>query len=300
MDVTHYRGRDYLSLIDCGPSRFTVWRQLRRADAAEITNHLEDLFLERGTPTEILTDNATAFRGLQVAALAARWKIAMRFRAVHEPGGNGIVERCHRSVKVIAARRECTISEAVHLYNVSPRDGEREETVSAAGVYTYAVRDCIRPPQTDGEETGAMRAPAVSRGARPRVGDRVWMRQPGTRCTELSRRGTVTGVTSPQVLEVDGVPWHVRDLRPRRDGDGSPDGDNSSGDESDADDQAPLWTAAVDQCHTETEDPPPAAGPDGDTEDGRAEVSENPPPPCAEASVCGSPLDPGATVKSNV
>ena len=53
----------------------------------------------------------------------------------------------------------------------------------------------------------------------------------------------------------------------------------------------------MNQCHTEAEDPSPAAGPGGDTEDGRAEVSENPPPHCAEARACGSPLDPAATAK---
>ena len=29
MDITHYQGTSYLTLIDCGPSRFTLWRRLR-------------------------------------------------------------------------------------------------------------------------------------------------------------------------------------------------------------------------------------------------------------------------------
>ena len=42
------------------------------------------------------------------------------------------------------------------------------------------------------------------------------MRKPGTRCTEKSKPGVVTRVVSPQVVEVDGTPWHVRDLRHRQ------------------------------------------------------------------------------------
>ena len=60
MDVTHYQGR--LSLIDCGPSRFSIWRHLRRQDAASVVSHLEGLFCERGVPAEMHADNDTAFR----------------------------------------------------------------------------------------------------------------------------------------------------------------------------------------------------------------------------------------------
>ena len=267
IDVTHHQGRDYLSIIDCGPSRFCVWRQLRRADAAEITGHLEQLFQERGAPTELLADNATVFRSRTMAALAAKWNIVIRFRAVHEPGGNGIVERCHRSIKVIAARRQCSVPEAVHLYNVSPRDGERAETAPAACVYTYAVRDCVRPARTDEEQPGAPRTPSVSDGARLRVGDRVWMRCRGTRCTQVSRRGRVTGLVSRQVLEVNGVPWHVRDLRPRNDS--ALDSDDSS-DGSVADEQAPLWTAAADRPAV-GEDCAPGTGAESDADNDMGE-----------------------------
>ena len=211
MDVTHYQGRSFLTVIDCGPTRFTIWRPLGRTDAVEVAGHLEQIFLERGAPKEILSDNDTVFRGRRLASLAARWGIALRFRAVHEPGGNGVVERCHRTVKAIAARRRCPVSEAAHLYNVTPRDGRTADTAPAAGIYRYAVRDCVRPGHTptDIDEDGAQPAATTVTppdGNRLRVGDRVWVRRRGTRCTETSRRGTVTGEVSEQVLEVDGVP----------------------------------------------------------------------------------------------
>lgn len=62
MDITHYEGRHYLSLVDCGPSRFAVWKHLRWQDSATVIELSEVLFFEHGAPTELLTDNDTAFR----------------------------------------------------------------------------------------------------------------------------------------------------------------------------------------------------------------------------------------------
>ena len=241
IDVTHYHGQSYLSIIDCGPSRFCVWRQLRRPGAAEVVSHLEQLFLERGAPEEILADNDTMFRGRQVAALVARWRVALRFRAVHEPGGNGVIERCHRTIKVIAARRQCSVTEAVHIYNVTPRDGETADSAPASGVYRYAVRDCVRPALPDTAEI-EQSPPPVSDGARFRAGDPVWVRRRGTRCTETSHQGTVTRVVSGQVVEVNGVPWHVRNVRPR--GGDSVDGDGNP--HIDSEDEPPLLVSSAD------------------------------------------------------
>ena len=38
IDVTHYRQIPYLSIIVCGPSRFTIWRKLKGETAEEIVN----------------------------------------------------------------------------------------------------------------------------------------------------------------------------------------------------------------------------------------------------------------------
>ena len=66
MDVTHYQGRHYLSLIDCGPTRFSIWYHLRWQDAASVISHLESLFCERGAPAEMLVDNDSILQqGLQ-------------------------------------------------------------------------------------------------------------------------------------------------------------------------------------------------------------------------------------------
>ena len=65
VDITHHQGRDYLTIIDCGPSRFSVWKQLRRADSATVIDKMEEVFYERGAPLELLVDNGTVFRSVE-------------------------------------------------------------------------------------------------------------------------------------------------------------------------------------------------------------------------------------------
>ena len=90
-------------------------------------------FLERGAPVELLADDA-ALRSREFAVFAARLGVKLRFRALHRPSGNSIVERNHRSVKVIAARQQCPVSEAVRLYNVTPRDCIPASSLPASAV----------------------------------------------------------------------------------------------------------------------------------------------------------------------
>ncbi|KAF0306973.1 Canalicular multispecific organic anion transporter 2 [Amphibalanus amphitrite] len=154
MDVTHVHGHPYLTLVDCGPSRYAIWRRLRRAGALEIVSELENVFLERGAPAEILTDNATEFRGRVMLAFAARWDVSIRFRAACEPGGNGIVERHHRTIKVMVARQSCSVAEAVHRYNVTPKDGSDPATAPINGVLRHPGRDVDVTPRRTSDEPG--------------------------------------------------------------------------------------------------------------------------------------------------
>ena len=62
MDVTHVNGCHYLTLINCGPTRFAVWRRLQRQDTDNVIKQLELVFFERGAPVELLTDNDPAYR----------------------------------------------------------------------------------------------------------------------------------------------------------------------------------------------------------------------------------------------
>ena len=72
VDVTHYKGNCYLSLIDCGPSRFALWRRIRDMSVESIKPELLQIFRERGPPKELLMDNGRTFRSAAVRELLLR------------------------------------------------------------------------------------------------------------------------------------------------------------------------------------------------------------------------------------
>lgn len=47
LDVTHFQGRAYLTIVDCGPSRFAVWREVASENARKICGHMTNIFEER-------------------------------------------------------------------------------------------------------------------------------------------------------------------------------------------------------------------------------------------------------------
>lgn len=203
MDITHYKGRSYLTLIDCGPSRFAIWRHLRLQTSACVIEQLEAVFCERGAPEELLTDNDTAFRSRMFVHFAERWGVRLRFRCAYVPSGNGMVERSHRTIKVIAARKECTIPEAVYLYNLMPQDDCSSSTAPANILYRYTLRVRHVDPQRDDDQDC---------DGPYRVGEEVWVKPHNARCDVRHNKGMVTKVMSDQAVEVDGVPRHVKHL----------------------------------------------------------------------------------------
>jgi len=58
----------------------------------------------------------------------------------HQPSGNGMVERCHRTMKQTVARTGCSVRDAVYLHNVTPYDDKSAETAPANAIYAYEVR----------------------------------------------------------------------------------------------------------------------------------------------------------------
>uniref|UniRef100_A0A5S6QCD8 RNase H domain-containing protein n=1 Tax=Trichuris muris TaxID=70415 RepID=A0A5S6QCD8_TRIMR len=142
-------------------------------------------------------------------------------RCAYAPSGNGIIQRCHRTIKVIAARKGCTVNEAVYLYNVMPRDNRSASTAPANAVYRYAIR--VRGIDLANDD---VRVP----DCRYATGDHVWIKPPATRCDTQFDRGTITKILSDQAVEVDGVPRHVRDVRKQASSDevqGNPSGEDN-------------------------------------------------------------------------
>lgn len=205
MDITHVRNHLYLTLIDCGPTRYAIWKRLRRQDAMSVIEQLESVFFERGAPSELLTDNAASFRGSLFSDFATRWGMAVRFRCANVPSGNGISERNHRTVKTILARKDCSVAEAVYRYNTMPLANDAASS-PANKLYRYEVR-LLGIDDVPRDERPANEQHRFS------VGDRVWIRHPSRRCDSRSSEGTVTKLVSPQNVEVDGMSRHVKDLR---------------------------------------------------------------------------------------
>ena len=205
VDVTHYKGNAYLSVVDCGPARFAIWRKMKDETARSCVTELRSIMLERGPCDEILLDNATAFHSGEMGKFADSWGISLRFRAANAPSGNGIVERNHRTVKRMAERGGISIEEAVYWYNVTPRRDQDEKSVPATGVSGYKWRvpyDLVGQRPADSEVHSKFK-----------VGDAVYVRPANATCTEPWSRGRVTRVVSKFVVEVDGMARHVRHLR---------------------------------------------------------------------------------------
>ena len=202
VDITHYRGKCYLTIVDCGASRFAIWRDFDSETAANIARILEELFRERRPVTELLMDNGAGFRSHQVAKVCRRWNVRRHFRGAYRPAGNGIVERHHRTIKRMAMRSGASPLQMVFWYNLAPKDGQDKQSVPCNMLHTYIWRH------------PAIRPEFVNDNARRQVlGDTVWMKPPGARCTSRWQMGRVTGVTSTNNVDVDGVPKHVLDIR---------------------------------------------------------------------------------------
>ena len=93
MDLTHHNGENFLTIIDCAPSRFAIWWPLRRRDAPTIIQQWEN-----GPLMEILTNNDAAFTSKDFGEFARNWDVHLWFRCAYSPSGNGIVERSHRTI----------------------------------------------------------------------------------------------------------------------------------------------------------------------------------------------------------
>ena len=78
-DVTHYRNDRFLTIIDCGPSRFAIWKRVKDESCEEICGKFEEVFRERGPLMELLLDNARAFQSAKLQELCHKWAVKLVF-----------------------------------------------------------------------------------------------------------------------------------------------------------------------------------------------------------------------------
>ena len=203
IDVTHYRGVPYLSVVDCGPGRFTIWRELKRETSQCIFKELQQIFRERGPVDEIVMDNACSFKSAEIMQLFSSWNIHPYYRAAYRPSGNSIVERNHRTIKSWAEKAGVEPEEAVFWYNVSPKVAQKESTIPQRAVNSYRWRLPMEDPVVY-KKGGATSI---------KVGDQVWTKPKSCRCTSRWNLGEITAINSENNVSVDGTPRHILDVR---------------------------------------------------------------------------------------
>ena len=202
-DITHFKGIPYLTIIDCGPSRFSLWRKLRNETADNVAREIEQVFNERGPPKELLSDNGPCYQSQTMRDLMRKWNVEHIFSCAYRAAGNGIVERHHRTIKRMMARSGGGVQEMVYWYNFSPKaDG----SVPADTVYAY---DRKSTPDVSGN---SFKSRGVSLNPY-QPGDVVYVKPPNARCTTPWRIGKVTALVSNTAAKVDSITRHISDLR---------------------------------------------------------------------------------------
>ena len=203
MDLTYFRGWHYLMLIDCGLSRFAIWRLLLYQDSACLICQLQTVLYERGPPAELLTNNGTVFCGVMFANFADFWIIWMRFCCTFVPSGNRIIEKSHSTIKRIAARSQCSIMKAVYWNNITLKDVTTALTAPANSIHMYQayIKGInVAPPH---EYTD----PGINK-----LRDVVWIKTPHGWCSTQFKKRKVTGSDSPHSILINGGPCYISDL----------------------------------------------------------------------------------------
>ncbi|XP_065650805.1 uncharacterized protein LOC136078924 [Hydra vulgaris] len=204
-DVTH-KGSPYLTMIDCGPSRFAIWRKLPREDTKNVVSLLESVFREHVLPQELLMDNGAVFKSSEFSNICEKWCVKKKYRCAFRPSGNGIVERNHRTVKGTAARAQ--ICPLVFWCNATPTVGTNKESAPASQKNKYVWR---LPIQEEKNTETQERSQQVMKTYR--IGEKVYVRPSDAKCTSVWKIGTVTDILTNTNIEIDGVPRYVRDVR---------------------------------------------------------------------------------------
>ena len=202
IDITHVSGSPYLSVIDCGPSRFAIWRKLRSETTEAVVHELDNIFRERGAPFELLSDNGPCFKSRRMSSFVKGWGIAHKFSCAYRPAGNGIVERNHRTIKRMVARSGRSVEDMLFWYNQSPNV---HGVVPADAVYSYTTALPHRGsvPLLEKETTNT----------EYKVGDIVYVKPKNARCIDEWEKAEVTGIVSEVVVEVNGTNRHISDIR---------------------------------------------------------------------------------------
>ena len=207
VDVSHYENQIYLVIVDCGPSRYGIWRLIRNESACVVIHELTKVIQEMGIPNEMLLDNYASFRSESFREFLEKWNIEPIYRCANRPEGNGIVERHHRTIKRMAKRSGSEISHIVYWYNNTPNK-------SGKIPYQMYFNRLSRLPYEEVKEKQS--SDDNERRMDFAIGEEVFLKTPNARCTDVWKTGVVTGLPkNPSTLEVNGMPYHISHVRHR-------------------------------------------------------------------------------------
>ncbi|XP_067929095.1 uncharacterized protein [Watersipora subatra] len=136
VDVAFVAGRPYLTLVDCGPSRYAIWMPLQNETADAVTKQLIRVFHERGAPEELLMDNGPCFSSTRTKEFLQRWGVVPVYCCAYRHSGNGIVERNHRTIEQMVACSGGLVEAMVYWY-VSPNS---DGTVPMQALFQYETK----------------------------------------------------------------------------------------------------------------------------------------------------------------
>ena len=157
-------------------------------------------FYEWGPPIKILTNKDMAFPWKYFKKFFNNWGVYSQFWCTYVFAMNDIVEKSHRSIKTIVARKQCSIPETVYWYNITPKNNLSPSTaVGIISKYGTSMPHSLLNHKN-------WRA--------YRVGDIVWIKTtPGSCWTKFSI-GRVTHINSLLSVLVNWIPYHVKDQYP--------------------------------------------------------------------------------------
>ena len=139
----------------------------------------------------------------RLAQFAEVWGVRLCFQCAHIPSRNGIIERCHHTIKHIVTRTCHSIQEAEYWHKVMPKDDEMASTAPANLTYTYKIR--LKGINAALLQDNTISSPYI-------VGDAVWIKSLHERCMTQFDRSTATRIYSPHSVCVDRIPHHVKDI----------------------------------------------------------------------------------------
>ncbi|XP_067949870.1 uncharacterized protein [Watersipora subatra] len=198
-DVTHYQGIPYLTVIDCGPSRFAIWRKLRNETSPAVMEQLDHIFCERGYPVEILSDNGPCYRSFKL--LLDKWGVNHIYSCAYRASGNEVIERNHRTIKRMLARSDGTVNDMLYWYNNS---SNADDVVPFRRLFNY------NPQKQETTRISAKRDISLNPY---KVGDQVYVKPGNAKCTSVWKTGKVTSLVSNTAVKLEDMTRHIGDIR---------------------------------------------------------------------------------------